>query len=273
MKSVSIDSLFINSVSIVAPGIENWQQFKNIVAGSEEYKKTEMPKFVPDILPANERRRTTALIKMVLHAATEAVKGSDIVANEMSSVFSSAVSDLKILDRICSDLLLEDHPVSPIQFHNSVHNAPAGYWSIGTGSRHPSNSIAAGLGCAVVGLIEAGSMALIEHETVLLVIYDCPGTGLLRDAAQVEIPFACAMVLTAQQSAHSIAKIQLLGSTEMPCQPLENKALAGLCADNMAAYGLLLLEPIARNESKTVSMPHTTDLQYRVSIEPCEAVE
>jgi len=265
-----VKSVFINSIGIIGPGIRDWSHCREILAGGEQYEKSEMPKLVPSILPANERRRTTPMIKLALHVATEAINNADISAMEVCSVFASSNSDLEIIDRICNDLMLPDHPVSPIQFHNSVHNAPAGYWSIGTGSQLPSTSLSGGLASVVAGLIEASTLALIENETVLLVIYDCPVAGLLNDATHMKEPFACAMVLTTDETTDSLAKIQMLGSTDKPCEQIKNSKLGTLCSDNMAATTLLLLEPIVENISKTVSIPYTSNRQYLVSVEPCE---
>ncbi len=280
-------SVFINSVGIIGPGIDNWSHCKKILADDEPNIISELPKLALTILPPNERRRTTKMIKLALHVAKEAITDADVSATNVSSVFASSNSDLAIVDRICSDLLLPDHPVSPIQFHNSVHNAPAGYWGIGTGSRRPSTSLSAGLYSAMAGLIEASTLALIESETVVLIIYDCPVDGLLKDIARVNLPFACAMVLTAQQTDTSFARIRLLGSTDAPCSKLKNDALGLLCSDNAAANTLLLLESIATTHTdtlegtgtsidvgdnpKTVSMPYAANLQYLVAVESLKA--
>ncbi|MET0042628.1 MAG: beta-ketoacyl synthase chain length factor, partial [Candidatus Thiodiazotropha sp. 6PLUC3] len=79
-------------------------------------------------------------IKIALQAAEEALRDySD--SEGVLSVFSSSEGDLDIIDQICLALSQEDRPVSPTQFHNSVHNAPAGYWSIGSGSHQGSTSL------------------------------------------------------------------------------------------------------------------------------------
>lgn len=278
-------SVFINSVGVIGPGIDNWPHCKKILADDEPNIISELPKLSLSILPPNERRRTTKMIKLALHVAKEAITNAGVSATNVSSVFASSNSDLAIVDRICSDLLLPDHPVSPIQFHNSVHNAPAGYWGIGTGSRCPSTSLSAGLYSAMAGLIEASTLALIENETVVLIIYDCPVDGLLKDITRVNLPFACAMVLTAQQTATSFARIQLLGSTDAPCSKLKNDALGSLCSDNAAANTLLLLESIdtdtlegtgtsidISNSPRTVSMPYAGNLQYLVAVESLKQV-
>ncbi len=48
----------------------------------------------------------------------------------MPAVFACSGGDTDVINRLCSALMLPGCPVSPQQFVNSVHNAPAGYWSI-----------------------------------------------------------------------------------------------------------------------------------------------
>jgi hypothetical protein len=59
-------------------------------------------------------------------------------------------------------------PVSPTQFHNSVHNAPAGYWSIGLGSQAPTTALAAGDDTVEVALVEAGLQAAVRRGPVIM---------------------------------------------------------------------------------------------------------
>ena len=51
------------------------------------------------------------------------------------TVFTSSSGDGDNVHEICETLAAADRQVSPTRFHNSVHNAPAGYWSIATRSR------------------------------------------------------------------------------------------------------------------------------------------
>jgi len=273
--------VYINSVGVIGPGIDDWSHCQKLLNNEATHTFAELPKLALSILPANERRRTTAMIKMVLHVATEAISSANISASETCSVFASSNSDLTIVDRICNELLLPDHPVSPTQFHNSVHNAPAGYWSIGTGSRRPSNSISAALYSVMAGLIEACTMAIVEKESVVLAIYDCPVDGLLHDIAGIKSAFACAMVLTAEPTSTSFASLQLLGSTDAVSSELSNKELAASLQDKAAISALLLLESVVTLRASTahtatteltlpdstiVSIPYAENLQYLVKV-------
>jgi hypothetical protein len=86
-------------------------------------------------LPPAERRRLNPLTSFALAAGERLVGGRphDLLKTT-PLVFGSSDGDGTVLLRLLS-ALRGHQPVSPTQFHNSVHNAPAGYWSIGPGSQ------------------------------------------------------------------------------------------------------------------------------------------
>ena len=90
------------------------------------------------------------------------------------SVFGTSNGDGPVIHAILETLAGPDPQVSPTQFHNSVHNVAAGYWSIGAGSQEP----AACLGCHdftfAAALLKAAAEAAAERAPVLLCVYDAP---------------------------------------------------------------------------------------------------
>ena len=88
-----------------------------------------------------------------------------------------------------------ERDVSPTRFHNSVHNAPAGYWSIATGARGPSTSLCAHESSFAAGLLEAAIQAHAEATRVLLIAYDLPHPFPLSAVAPVSAPFGVALLL------------------------------------------------------------------------------
>jgi hypothetical protein len=62
--------------------------------------------------------------------------------------------------------------ISPTRFHNSVHNAAAGYWSIATRSKAASNSLCGFDVSFAAGLLEAVTQVVVDQTRVLLVAYD-----------------------------------------------------------------------------------------------------
>ena len=69
-----------------------------------------------------------------------AAEASGLPYTTLRPVFASGNGDGITVGAILEMLTKPDGFVSPTQFHNSVHNAAAGYWSIGTGSR-PSGDL------------------------------------------------------------------------------------------------------------------------------------
>ena len=106
-----MNSIYINEVSLVAPGLYGWKQSQNILSGKKEYIKEDLPKFSASILPANERRRTTPLIKIALHSAEECIGKNIEKAKDYSVVFASSDGDHIVHDKICTALTLPEHPV------------------------------------------------------------------------------------------------------------------------------------------------------------------
>ena len=87
-------------------------------------------------------------------------------AGEIATVFASCGGDGPITHQICEVLAGPDRAVSPTAFHNSVHNAPAGYWSIATRSRAPSTSLCGHDGSFAAGLLEAATQVLAEGRSL-----------------------------------------------------------------------------------------------------------
>lgn len=119
-------------------------------------------------LPPAERRRLNPLTQLALRVAEGLVAGrdrADLV--ETPLVYGSADGDGVVLMRLLG--ALRDHqPLSPTQFHNSVHNAPAGYWTIGLSSQAATTAIAADDDTIEVALVEGGMQAVVRGGPVLM---------------------------------------------------------------------------------------------------------
>jgi hypothetical protein len=120
-------------------------------------------------LPAAERRRMNPLSSFALRAGERLVRGRTTEQlKAVPMVFGSRDGDGAVLLRLL--FALRDHqPVSPTQFHNSVHNASAGYWSIGLGGQAPTTALAAGEDTVEVALVEAGMQATDRRGPVMVV--------------------------------------------------------------------------------------------------------
>jgi len=264
-----MNDIYIHGIGLIAPGMRTWTEAAAVFRGDILYEETELPAFSPNLLRPNERRRTTALIKLALQVAEQAVDHSTTAPEQTCTVFSSSEGDIDIVDKICSALTEPDRPVSPTNFHNSVHNAPAGYWAIATGCQLASISMSAGPGSFVGGLLEAASISAVEKSPTLLVSYDLPPPEILMPMIPIQKPFGSAMVISGDSKAGSVARLQLQLTAADEETTLSDPVLEALRLSNPAARALPLLKAIASKHAQTVVLPYLQDQNLTVVCTPC----
>lgn len=261
--------VYIDAVGIMGPGLTGWKDNVDKLRNSDLYEFMEMQDQNTSLLPANERRRTTHNIKLALAAAEDAVSQSSIDRKLIASVFSSSEGDTEIVDKICTTLTCPDRPVSPTHFHNSVHNAPAGYWAIATGSRMMSTSLSAYHASFSAGLVEAMVMIANDPSPVLLVAYDYPPPDPLLAVCPMGAPFAVALLLNVEAGNDCMAKCEVKIITEGKCSQIDNEQLESIRLGNPAARSLPLLIMLAEKSNGSVLLPYLPDSLLNVEIEQC----
>lgn len=234
--------LGVLGIGLLAPGLRGWPEAARVFSGAARYNAEPVTPPAPQMLPPAERRRCAQSVIWALGAAQEAVAHAGAEARQLSAVFASSDGDGAIVHQICSALASEDRRLSPIQFHNSVHNAAAGYWSIGTRAEGPSTALCAHDGSVAAGLIEAACQVAIEGHRVLLVAVDLPYPEPLQALRPVRHGLAMALVL-APPDAPALARLQITLEREGKPDPLPEgmQAFAG----NAAAAALPLLDALA----------------------------
>lgn len=254
-------SVAIRSVGLMAPGLAGWQSALPILRGETPYSAQALPPLKPDMLNPNERRRATPTIKLALVVANDALQQTHR-PRELLSVFASTQGDLDTINQICLALTREERPVSPTQFHNSVHNAPAGYWSIATGYRQASTSIACLQGSFAAGLLEAAVQTEYEAKPVLLVCYDLPAPAPLDQLIANHNHFATALLLvpTQQTCGEQLATLSLETRAEPADTQLEDPQLERVRNALPAARALPLLQALARRETTRLCLPYLDQL-------------
>ena len=259
----------VHSIGVFAPGWPDWQTAQQDLRQNVPYELlAPVPSLSPELLLANERRRTTSLNRLALQAALDAVRNAPHVQKvDFPTVFASSCGDLTVVDNILSALLTAGKPVSPTRFHNSVHNAPAGYWSIATGTRASSSSISAFDGSFAAGLLDAATQVIVENKVVLLVSYDEPPPPPLFACRPLKGPFGVALLLGQPNSGQANIDIDVVQNTQET--ELDDTGLEALRRNNPAARALTLLKPLARAEQDQAILPYLFDRQLRVTISPC----
>ncbi len=255
MISCGIGDIGILGIGLIAPGLPGWPASLPILAGKTAYVAGHtLPPFNTSLLPSNERRRLTTTSKLALVVAEATIKDAKIEP-DMPSIFASSTGDNEIVDQICTALLMPHRPVSPTHFHNSVHNAPAGYWSIATRCQAPSLSISAGDASFAAGLLEAAAVVNMENSPVLLVAYDQPAPEPIATAHPLAAPFAVALILGVHNDS-DLAAIELRLDFAQQEQPMEDAGLEQLRRGNPAARSLPLLQVLAeKTTAEKMSKP------------------
>lgn len=240
----------VGGIGLVAPGMADWAAAQPLLRGEQLWQPTALAAPKPDLLPANERRRTTTLIRLALAAAEQACSQAGVAPEGLASVFASAEGDTEIVERLCTALNMAGKPVSPTQFHNSVHNAPAGYWAIAAGARLPSTSITAGVASFAAGLLDALCYLQAEQAPVLLIAYDVALPDSLSAHGDVQQPFACALLLSPSGEG---PRLLLDGITTG--EPSAVRAdLDALRRANPAAQALPLLHGLANGKAERLAL-------------------
>ena len=185
----------IAGIGFWTDGVPDWAAARAFaVAGTHPDSAPARPS--PQLLAPNERRRAPGSVAVALEVAMAACRDAGIAPETLPSVFASTHGDLGITDYMCDTLAGDPTAISPTKFHNSVHNAAAGYWTIGTGCTEATTAISAYDATFAQGLIEAMMQLATGTHAVLLVAYDTASSGPLGTVTHSEGLLGAALVLT-----------------------------------------------------------------------------
>ncbi|PZO18337.1 MAG: 3-oxoacyl-ACP synthase [Burkholderiales bacterium] len=258
-------SAWISGIGLIAPGLPDWPSARAVLRGEEAWVSAPSVLPAPVILPPAERRRASRVIKLTLGIGLEAAAGADVAT--LATVFSSSGSDGHNCHALCEQLATDDRHVSPTRFHNSVHNAPAGYWGIATKSMAPCQVMCAFDGSFGAGLIDALGQVVLDQQATLLLAYDSEYPEPLLAKRSVPDCAGVALRLEPTRTAQALARITVQ-TTEAPVLPLQQPTLEALRATIPALRSLPLLECLAQGRSGDVCLDYLPGLQLAVRIEP-----
>ena len=265
-------TVFVEGIGLLGPGLSGWDQGRRQLQESLPYQAARCMLPQPMALPPAERRRAGAVVKVSLAIGQEAVTASGLQASLLPSVFSSSSGDAINCHEICSALASSDRLISPTRFHNSVHNASSGYWSISSGSMASSSVLCAHDASFSAGLLEAMTQAAVEQTAVLLLAYDTDYPEPLRSMRPLPDSFGIALVLAPRRSERSLARWSLAPAscfTRTAADRLANAALEQLRQSIPAARGLPLLRSVALQGQGDIVLDYLEDLQLAVQVAPC----
>ena len=259
---------YIEGIGLLGPGLADWLRGRAVLTGDAPHvlAPTDFP--VASSLPPSERRRASRATKLVLAIGHEAIHAAGGEPSKLATVFASSAGDGYNCHEICQQLATDDRKLSPTRFHNSVHNAPAGYWSIASGSMAPSSVIAAYDASFGAGLLEATVHVVATGERCMLIAYDTDYPEPLRAKRPIPDSFGIAMVLAHEQGTHSLAAMELT-FTDAPPQPLENHSLEAMRQAIPAARGLPLLRALAQRATTPVVIDYLDTRRLAFRLQPC----
>src|SRR5450631_4782179 len=231
---------YIGGIGVLGPGIADWHEAAAVLVGTRPYSPAGTVLTAPAILPPTERRRTGRVVKLALAVALEATSRAKTDPATLASVFSSSGADGHNCHELCQALSLAGREISPTRFANSVHNAAAGYWSIGTGAMAESNVLCAFDASFSAGLLDAMTQVAVDELPVLLVAYDSEYPQPLHAKRPIPDAFGVALVLTPERRASSLARMDA-ALTDSRFDRLAEPALETLRSTFPAARSLPLL--------------------------------
>ncbi|MFM0519830.1 MULTISPECIES: beta-ketoacyl synthase chain length factor [Caballeronia] len=258
---------FIEGVGVIGPGLVGWPHTADVLTrrASRTAAQTVLP--APAGLPSAERRRTGPVVRAALAAAHEAVAQSGRDAATLAAVFAASGGDGGNFHAICETLASDDPQISPTRFHNSVHNAPAGYWSIATRAMAASNVLCAYDGSFAAGLLESLAQVSVDGTATLLVAYDTEYPEPLHHARPIADAFGVALVLAPQKSDRTLARIDV-HLTDANAFSFADADFEALRLSNPAARALPLLEALACGKASNVVLDYLDGTRLAVDIDP-----
>lgn len=250
---------------------DSWDALQHLLQDAQlPETKNKGPK--PTIIPANERRRAPLPVRLAVESSWQATQSAGFEPSALTCVFASGLGDTDLTDYMCRTLASEHKELSPTKFHNSVHNAPAGYWTISTGTMSAANSVAGYKESVPLTLIEAMIQCATEHKSMLVTFYDAPVADVLRPILSNQETFAFSLVILPDDSDCDgiaiTANVNVANQTIWPVLQSNSEYITAMYADNPSARVLCLAELIsASNGNKSVVMPlsQSTSVTFTLS--------
>ena len=252
----------IEGIGLCATGLPDWETGSKLLGDADGIIADAPVRPLPSLLAANERRRAPESVLLALAVAEQACAMAQRNPRELPNVFASAYGDLSINDYLCATLAHSPLELSPTRFHNSVHNAPAGYWTIATGCMATSSALSAGAATFGAGLLEAALLAQSESTPVLFAAFDIAASGPLTDVVACRNAFGVAFVLAPSAAIMTKAphlRLHLRDAAAPGLAPPPARMHA-LFAANPAAASLPLLAALARRDPVALDLaasPHS----------------
>lgn len=237
--------VFVEGIALWAPRLPGWTAASAILRGEAQPATEPAPRPAAALLAPTERRRAPDSVAVALEVASAACESSGRPPGALPSVFASTFGDTAVSDYLCTQLARAPLDTSPTKFHNSVHNAAAGYWAIATGCREPYTAVTAHRHTFGAGLALACTHALADETAMLYVAYDIETPGPLATMSPSRGVLGAALVLAPEPSPRTLATLDLHAQDGEGRATRPREANAALVEGNAMASCLALFEALA----------------------------
>jgi len=208
----------IEAAGVLAPGLRDWESARAVLGGERDYLAAALDVPLPACLAPAERRRSSPTVRLAIAVAEQALGQTALRPENMAMVFSSYEAAGQITHQLC-EVLAGSREVSPTQFHNSVHNAPSGYYSIAMNARLAASSVCRGEWSFAAGLLNAAAQVVADQVPVLYVCYDSPLPPPMCEVMPVLESTAIALVLVPADKAGLLGRWEMSIDTQSEFDP------------------------------------------------------
>ncbi len=245
--------LALLGVAVNGPGIPNWARAR---AGfrSGAFQALPIEDAPTSRMNSRDRRRASDTVRLAVEIGFEAAECAGLPPGDLPAVFASCHGEGAATHKLLLALAEPNPFVSPTLFHNSVHNTPAGYWSITAGTRVSTTSISAGRVTFATALMKAALIVELEATPALMVAYDAPFPDPLSRLCPFPGPLGVGLVLAPGDVPGAMSRLSL--SFEQPsaraCTDVTDPEFGLLFEANPIGQCIPLLEAVAREADEQI---------------------
>jgi hypothetical protein len=258
--------IYIDGIGLFGPGMSGWTHACEVLTGKIALNLAPVQLPPVENLPPAERRRVGVPIKLSMAIGFEAARNACADPAQLATVFSSYEGDCDNAHAILETLASDHREISPTRFHNSVHNAPSGYWSIATACMESSTSLCAYDATFAASLLEAATQALSSGKPCMLLAYDTVFPEPLNSVRQIPYAMGVAMVLNPLKTKAAQAMLTLNLSSSSATTLSDNR-LEELRIRIPAARGLPLLKILAEGASGSVVVEYLDSINLSIAVQ------
>ena len=256
----------IEGIGWWSPGVADWTHAAALLRDGAPLPTAGEGKPAAAILAPNERRRAPAPVLLACEVAAQACTMAERAPDTLRCVFSSMHGDIGITDDLCTTLGTSPLQVSPTRFHNSVHNAPVGHWTVAAECHLPSNAVSALRGSFAAGLLESAVLACMDEAPVLFTAYDIAAQGALAGVIPAAMPFGTALVISPGRTARTLATLRLRHLPHTADESPLPASYAAIVEATPIANGLPLFSALARSAYGQIQLPNGVSTSLSIEV-------